>query len=107
SVPLVEDMAIGDLATTGAEWTLQRGAPPPGPGAIRGLWASSGSDVYAASTNYGGVNLFHSTDHGVHWSTQLAAGLAVDLNGISGTTASDVLLVGDNALILRGANTSW
>src|SRR5207302_117918 len=57
SVPLVEDMAIGDLATTGAQWTLERGAPPPGPGAIRGLWASSGSDVYAASTDYGGANL--------------------------------------------------
>ena len=33
--------------------------------------------------------------------------MAVDLNGVSGTSASDVLLVGDGALILRGANISW
>jgi hypothetical protein len=102
------DMSVTlDLATAGAQWTLQRGTPPPGPGAIRGIWASSGTDVYAASTNTAGANLFHSTDHGAHWTAQQAAGMAIDLNGVGGTTASDVILVGDNALILRGANITW
>ncbi|MDB4967391.1 MAG: hypothetical protein JWN44_3080 [Myxococcales bacterium] len=96
-----------DLATVGAQWTLERGTPPPGPGAIRGIWASSGTDAYAASTNTGNVNLFHSTDHGVHWTSQQAAGMPVDLNGVGGTTASDVILIGDGATILRGANITW
>lgn len=90
----------------GAAWTHQQGALPPGAGAIHAIWGSSGGDVYAAATATGGLNLYRSTDHGAHWSGQLA-GVAVDLNGVGGTSSSDVYLVGDGATILHGSGTSW
>jgi hypothetical protein len=95
----------GDLA--GVLWTHQQGALPPSTGAIRGIWASSGTDVYAVGTNTGGANTFHSSDHGATWSPQRAMGLAVDLNAVSGTSSSDVYLVGDNGTILHGSGTTW
>ena len=95
-----------DLADGGALWSHQQGALPPSAGAIRGLWASSGTDVYAVGTATAGVNAFHSTNHGVQWTPQLAGG-TVDLNAVGGTSSTDVYLVGDNATILHGSGTSW
>ncbi|HEY2745058.1 MAG TPA: hypothetical protein VGL86_10565 [Polyangia bacterium] len=91
----------------GALWTHQQGALPPSAGAIRGLWASSATDVYAVGTATAAANVFHSADHGAHWSPQLASGSAVDLNAVSGTSSADVFLVGDSATILHGSGTSW
>jgi hypothetical protein len=99
------DLAGADLVAN-VGWTHQQGALPPGAGAINGIWGSSGSDVYAAATATGGVNLYRSIDHGAHWNGQLA-GAAVNLNGVGGTSSSDVYLVGDNATILHGGGTSW
>ncbi len=101
------DLASADDGGGGALWTHQRGALPPSAGAIRGLWASSATDVYAVGTATAGTNAFHSSDHGASWSPQLAGGTAVDLNAVSGTTSSDVFLVGDSATILHGSGTSW
>lgn len=95
-----------DLVDGGALWSRQRGALPPSAGAIRGLWASSGTDVYAVGTATAGGNVFHSADHGATWTPQLAGG-AVDLDAVGGTSSSDVYLVGDNATILHGSGTSW
>jgi hypothetical protein len=95
----------GDLA--GVLWSHQQGVLPPSAGFIRGIWASSGTDVYAVGTNTGGANTFHSSDHGATWSPQLAMGLAVDLNAVSGTSSSDVYLVGDSGTILHGSGTAW
>lgn len=102
----------GDLADGGALWTLQQGGPPvaAGSGVIRGLWASSGIDVYAVGTIAGGVNAFHSTNHGASWTPQLAKDpgvAAADLNAVAGTASNDVYLVGDNATILHGSGTTW
>lgn len=99
------DLTGFDAASPG--WTHQQGALPPGAGAITGIWGASGSDVYATSTVAGGVNLFRSTDHGAHWTGQLAGGSAVNLNAVAGTSSSDVYLVGDNGLILHGSGTTW
>ena len=63
-----------DLADGGALWTHQQGALPPSAGAVRGIWASSGTDVYAVGTATAGANVFHSSDHGASWSPQLAGG---------------------------------
>ena len=95
-----------DLAGTGALWSHQQGALPPSAGAIRGMWASSGTDVYAVGTATGGANTFHSSNHGMQWAGQIAGG-AGDLNAVGGTSSSDVYLVGDNATILHGSGTSW
>jgi len=98
---------FGPPGDGGAMWTHQQGALPPSAGAVRGLWASSGTDVYAAGTNTAGANLFHSSDHGATWTPTLAGGVAVDLNAVGGTSSSDVFLVGDNATILHGSGTTW
>ncbi|MGZ3430163.1 MAG: WD40/YVTN/BNR-like repeat-containing protein, partial [Polyangia bacterium] len=95
-----------DLAGTGALWSHQQGALPPSAGAIRGLWAASGTDVYAVGTATAGANAFHSTNHGMQWTPQLAGG-GGDLNAVGGTSSTDVYLVGDNATILHGSGTSW
>jgi hypothetical protein len=104
--PPPADLAGYDGGGPGPGWTHQRGTLPPGAGTITALWGPSGSDVYAAATATGGANLYHSTDHGVSWPSQLAGGL-VNLNGVGGTSSSDVYLVGDNATILHGSGTSW
>ena len=95
-----------DLADGGVLWTHQQGALPPSTGTIRGLWASSGTDVYAVGTATTGTNVFHSSNHGANWTSQLAGG-TVDLNAVGGTSSSDVYLVGDNATILHGSGTTW
>jgi hypothetical protein len=99
------DLASGDLA--GVLWSHQQGALPPSTGAIRGIWASSGTDVYAVGTNTNNANVFHSSDHGATWTPQLAMGVIVDLNAVGGTSSSDVYLVGDNGTILHGSGTTW
>lgn len=101
-----------DLSTNGALWTLQQGGPPvaAGSGVIRGIWASSGSDVYAVGTVAAGANAFHSTSHGTSWTPQLAkdaAAAAVDINAVTGTSPTDVYLVGDGSTILHGSGTTW
>lgn len=95
-----------DLGDGGALWTHQQGALPPSAGAIRGLWGSSGGDVYAVGPATAGTNLFHTTDHGATWSPQLAGG-TIDLNAVGGTSPTDVYLVGDNAKILHGSGSTW
>jgi len=95
-----------DLADGGVLWSHQQGALPPSTGTIRGLWASSGTDVYAVGTATAGTNVFHSNNHGATWSSQLAGG-TIDLNAVGGTSSSDVYLVGDNATILHGSGTTW
>ncbi len=100
----------GDLGDGGALWSHQQGTLPPGAGAIRGLWASSGTDVYAVGTVTAGANVLHSSNHGAAWTPTLAkdpAAAAVDLNAVTGTAANDVYLVGDNATILHGSGTTW
>ncbi|HEX9103873.1 MAG TPA: hypothetical protein VF997_16795, partial [Polyangia bacterium] len=61
-----------DLVDGGALWSHQQGALPPSTGTIRGLWASSGTDVYAVGTATANTNVFHSSNHGASWSPQLA-----------------------------------
>jgi hypothetical protein len=95
-----------DLVDGGALWSHQQGALPPSAGTVRGLWASSGTDVYAVGTATAGANVFHSTNHGATWASQLAGG-SIDLNAVGGTSSSDVYLVGDNATILHGSGTTW
>lgn len=94
-----------DLGDGGALWTHQQGALPPSAGAIRGLWGSSGGDVYAVGPATNGTNVFHTTNHGATWAPQLAG--TIDLNAVGGTSPTDVYLVGDNATILHGSGTSW
>ena len=95
-----------DLVDGGALWTHQQGALPPSAGAIRGLWASSGTDVYAVGTATNGANVFHSTDHGATWTPQLAGG-TIDLNAVGGSSSTDVYLLADNATILHGSGTTF
>jgi len=94
-----------DLADGGALWTHQRGALPPSAGTIRGLWGSSGADVYAVGPVTAGTNVFHTTSHGASWAPQLAG--TNDLNAVGGTGPTDVTLVGDNATILHLSGTTW
>ncbi len=96
-----------DLVDGGALWTHQQGALPPSAGAIRGIWGSSGGDVYAVGTATNGANVFHTTNHGASWSPQLANGMSIDLNAVGGTSSTDVYLLGDNATILHGSGTSF
>lgn len=103
----VDGADLADLAGGGALWSHQHGTLPPGAGSLNGVWGSSGGDVYAVTSATGGVNLYRSIDHGAHWTGQLAGVSAVDLNGVGGTTASDVYLVGNGGLILHGSGTSW
>jgi len=111
TIPLVSGSSTdgfapsGDLA--GVLWSHQKGALPPSAGAIRGIWASSGTDVYAVGTNTNSANVFHSSDHGATWTPQLAMGVTVDLNAVGGSSSSDVYLVGDNGTILHGSGTTW
>jgi hypothetical protein len=109
-----DGFGVADLANAdgGAAWTLQKGGPPVAgaTGAIRGIWASSGTDVYAVGNIAAGANAFHSSNHGATWTPQLAkdpAAAAADLNAVAGTASNDVYLVGDNATILHGSGTSW
>jgi hypothetical protein len=101
------DLAASDGGGSdgGAVWTTQHGTTPPAGASITAIWGGSGSDVYATSTVAGGVNLWHTTDHGAHWASQLAG--TQTLNGAGGSSAADVILVGDGATILRGSGTSW
>jgi hypothetical protein len=94
----------GPVATT--PWTAKQGGEPLGPGTVTGLWGPSGSDVYATSTLATGTNLLRSVDHGATWQAQLA-GSMVDLHGVTGSSSTDVILVGGNATVLRGSGTSW
>jgi hypothetical protein len=96
----------GDGMVVTTSWTAKQGGEPLAAGTVTGLWGASGSDVYATSTLAGATNLLRSTDHGAHWQPQLAGGL-VDLHGVHGSSSSEVLLVGNNATILRGAGSSW
>jgi hypothetical protein len=95
-----------DLADGGVLWSHQQGALPPSTGTIRGLWASSGTDVYAVGTATANVNVFHSNNHGATWTSQLAGG-AIDINAVGGSSATDVYLLADNATILHGSGTTW
>ncbi len=95
-----------DLVDAGVLWTHQQGALPPSAGAIRGIWGSSGGDVYAVGPATAGTNVFHTSNHGATWTPQLAGG-TIDLNAVGGTSPTDVYLVGDNATILHGSGTTW
>jgi hypothetical protein len=86
-------------------WNQVNGVTPPAGPTITSIWGSSGGDVYA-TTSSTTANLLHSTDHGATWPGQLA-GSAVALNGVGGSSPTDVYLAGDNATLLKGAGTSW
>lgn len=96
----------GDGMVSTTPWTAKQGGEPLAAGTVTGLWGSSGGDVYATSTLAGATNLLRSTDHGATWQPQLAGGMNT-LHGVSGSSATEVFLVGDNSTILQGSGTSW
>ena len=82
----------------GQAWSAMR--RPAGASGVRGIWGSSGSNVFAATAT--GQILRYD---GAEW--RVAAATPRPLAGIWGSSADDVLVVGEAGTILRFDGASW
>lgn len=73
---------------------------PEGPAFLNSVWASGEEDIYAAG--YDG--LFHFD--GLEWK-DLRAVTTAPMSGLSGTSSSNVYVVGDGGRVLQWDGTSW
>jgi photosystem II stability/assembly factor-like uncharacterized protein len=71
--------------------------------ALRGVWGSSADDVYAVGGTGGSSAVLHTTNRGTSWTVTPAGtfGGGFNLNDISGTSASDVYVVGPDGRIFH------
>jgi hypothetical protein len=69
--------------------------------ALRGVWGSSADDIYTVGGTGGSSAVLHSTNRGASWTVTPAGtfGGGFNLNDISGTSASDVYVVGPGGRI--------
>jgi hypothetical protein len=82
-----------------SEWDWQNPLPQGNP--LRGVWGSSGSDVFAVG--WGGTILHYD---GVGW-TATASGTTVWLEGVWGSSGTDVFAVGRWGTILHYDGVAW
>lgn len=92
-----------DLASP---WTLVRGGPPLMGGVVTSIWGAAATDLYATVSGNATANLLRSTDRGASWSPQNVGG-GGDLDGVWGSSAGDVFLVGAGGKVYHGAATTW
>ena len=103
-------VAPGDLFVAGSTGTLWRcvngtctgAATPSGNNAVRGLWGAGATSVFAV----GGGTGYAITYDGATW-TQLAGAPAVTLNGVTGSSPTDVYAVGAGGAIARYDGAAW
>jgi len=88
-------LAFGQVAS----WKWQN--PLPQGNALRGVWGSSGSNVFAV----GGPGTILHYD-GSSWS-EMSSGTTYDLTGVWGSSGSDVFAVGSGGTILHYDGSTW
>jgi hypothetical protein len=98
----------GDMPDGGSvPWSVRRGGVRPlAPNAVKAIWGASATDLYAVCELGGGFNLLRSID-GKTWTTHLALAGTGNLNGVWGSGATDVHLVGANGVLLSGSGTTF
>ncbi len=85
----------------GVTWTASYGGIPGYKDHLRGVWGSSGTDVFAVGSN--GIILRY---NGTTWATMDSA-TTQELYDVWGSSGTDVFAVGTNGIILRYNGSTW